>query len=184
MYFKESLGATDYQLVDPYQEYVWCKLSLVRGDKLLIGCIYRSPHSNADNNQNLQNMLRNVCAQKPSHVLFLGDFNFKEINWDTVSCNLNETYPAYEFLECVRDCYLFQHIKKPTRFRIGQESSILDLALTNEKNMISNVFYLAGLGECDHLVICFQFVCYTQQPETTVNKLNYFKEITWKSKKN
>ena len=32
VYVKESLGATDYQLVDPNQEYVWCKLSLVRGD--------------------------------------------------------------------------------------------------------------------------------------------------------
>ena len=41
--------------------------------------------------------------------------------------------------------------------------------------MISNVSYLAGLGKSDHLVICFQFICYTQQPETTVNKLNDFK---------
>ena len=41
--------------------------------------------------------------------------------------------------------------------------------------MISNVSYLAGLGKSDHLVICFQFICYTQQPETTVNKLKYFK---------
>ena len=69
VYVKECLGATDYKLVDPYQEYVWCKLSLVRSDELLIGCIYRSPHSNADNNHNLQNILRKVCAQKPLHVL-------------------------------------------------------------------------------------------------------------------
>ena len=40
---------------------------------------------------------------------------------------------------------------------------------------MSNVSYLAGLGKSDHLVICFQFICYTQQPETIVNKLNYFK---------
>ena len=40
---------------------------------------------------------------------------------------------------------------------------------------IFNVSYQAELGKSDHLVICFQFICYTQQPETTVNKLNYFK---------
>ena len=80
LYIKESLGATDYQVNEPFQEHIWCKLSLTRGDNLLIGCIYRSPHSNADNNQNLHNLLKNMCAQKPSHILILGDFNFKEIN--------------------------------------------------------------------------------------------------------
>ena len=58
LYIKESLGATDYQVNEPFQEHIWCKLSLTRGDNLLIGCIYRSPHSNADNNQNLHNLLK------------------------------------------------------------------------------------------------------------------------------
>ena len=48
LYIKESLGATDYQVNEPFQEHIWCKLSLTRGDNLLIGCIYLSPHSNAD----------------------------------------------------------------------------------------------------------------------------------------
>ena len=41
--------------------------------------------------------------------------------------------------------------------------------------MIGNESYLAGLGKSDHLILCFQFICYTQQPERIVNKLNYFK---------
>ena len=63
--------------------------------------------SNADNNQNLHNLLKYICAQKQTHVLILGDFNFKEINWDNFSCNINETRPAYEFQECVRDQSLY-----------------------------------------------------------------------------
>ena len=82
-------------------------------------------------------MLTSVCASNPSQIFILGDFNFKEINWDLFNCNVNETQPAYKFLECVRDCYLFQHVKHPTRFRDGQEPSILDLVLTNEEHMVN-----------------------------------------------
>ena len=53
VYIKESLGATDYKVNEPFQEHIWCKLSLTRDDNQLIGCIYRSPHSNADNNQKI-----------------------------------------------------------------------------------------------------------------------------------
>ena len=113
-----------------------------------------------------------MCAQKPSNILILGDFNFKEINWDNFSCNVNETHPAYEFLECVRDGYLFQ---RPTRFRIGQEPSILDLVFTNEENMLNNISYLPSLGKSDHLSLSFKFICYTQQQETAFKKLNYNK---------
>ena len=120
-------------------------------------------------------MLTSICASNPSHILILGDFNFKEINWDLFNCNVNETHPAYKFLECVRDCYLFQHVKQPTRFRDGQEPSILDLVLTNEEHMVNNITYSPGLGKSDHLTITFQFVCYTETVETAFTKRNYFK---------
>ena len=60
LYIKESLGATDYQVNEPFQEHIWCKLSLTRGNNLLIRCIYRSLHSNADNNPNLYYLLKEI----------------------------------------------------------------------------------------------------------------------------
>ena len=70
VFIKETLGATDYKVNEPFQEHIWCKLSLTRDDNQLIGCIYRSPHSNADNNQNLHYLLKiNISDQKPTHVL-------------------------------------------------------------------------------------------------------------------
>ena len=57
IYIKEALGATDFNIADTYQEYVWCKLSLASGDKLVIGCIYRSPHCTAENISKLYDML-------------------------------------------------------------------------------------------------------------------------------
>ena len=70
LYIKESLGATDYQVNEPFQ-HIWCKLFLTRGDNLLIGCIYRSPHSNAENNQNLHNLLKiYMCLETKSYTDF------------------------------------------------------------------------------------------------------------------
>ena len=115
-------------------------------------------------------MFRFICAKKPSHILILGDFNFNENNWENNSCNTNETRPAYNFLESIRDCHLFQHVKKPTRFRMGQEPSIVDLVFTNEENMIDNISYLPGLGKTDHLVLCFDFHCYTKQQDASFTK--------------
>ena len=175
IYIREVLGATDFEVIDSCQDCVWCKLSLAKGDKLILGCIYRSPHSTVENITKLYDMLTNVCAINPSHMLILGDFNFKEINWNLFNCNVNETHHAYKFLECVRDCYLFQHVKQPTRFRNGQEPSILDLVLTNEELMVNNMTYSPGLGKSDHLILTFQFVCYTESIETAFSKRNYHK---------
>ena len=66
-------------------------------------------------------------------------------------------------METLRDCYFYQHIDKPTRTRVGQEPSILDLVITNEEGMVEGVGYLSPLGKSDHLVISFNFKCYIQQ---------------------
>ncbi|MEW8547739.1 MAG: hypothetical protein AB2693_29880, partial [Candidatus Thiodiazotropha sp.] len=75
----------------------------------------------------------------------------------------------------IRDCFLFQHVKQPARFRTGQEPSILDLVFTNEENMIDNIEYFSGLGKSDHLVLYFNFLCYTELKDSKFTKLNYFK---------
>ena len=166
IYVKECLGATDFNIIATYKEHVWRQLCLARGDKLLVDCIYRSPHSTVDNDFKLYDMFRNICAKTPSHILILGDFNFKEINWENYSCNTNETHPAYNFLESIRDCYLFQHVKQPTRFR-GD--------FTNEENMIDNISYLPGEGKSDNLDLYFDYHCYTKQQDAKFTKKNYFK---------
>ena len=63
------------------QESVWCSINLTGSDKLLIGCVYRSPKSNAKNNQELLDLFLKVRDLNTSHVLIMGDFNLREINW-------------------------------------------------------------------------------------------------------
>ena len=109
------------------------------------------------------------------HIYLFWEILALKINWHSLSSSVNETQPASEFLECLRDCFLFQHVKQPTRFRADQEPSTLDVIFTNEEHMINNISYPPSLGKSDHLVLIFKFICYTEQQISSFAKLNYFK---------
>ena len=91
----------------------------------------------------------------------MGDFNYKDIMWSTPG--LSENSEEFLFVETLRDCYLYQHINKPIRTRVGQEPSILDLVITNEEGMVEGVEYLSPPRKSDHLVISFNPKCYIQK---------------------
>jgi hypothetical protein len=105
----------------------------------------------------------------------MGDFNLKEINWKTNDASTSENHMATLFLECIRDTYLFQHVKENTRFRENEESSLLDLVLTNEENMINNIQFLPSLGKSDHITLLFDFNCYIESVQSSTKKNNFFK---------
>ena len=85
-------------------------MNLTGSDKLLIGCIYRSPKSNIENNKELLNLFLKVKDLNPSHTLIMGDFNLGEINGRKDNSHTNENHIASQFLECIRDCFLYPHV--------------------------------------------------------------------------
>ncbi len=80
-------------------------------------------------------MTTSICVM--THILIMGDFNLKEIDGYGKALNTNELHQATVFLEVIRDLFLYQHVKKPTRFRGDDIATTLDLVFTNKKNMIS-----------------------------------------------
>ena len=100
-----------------FQDAVWCIITLRGGDKLLIGCMYRSPKSTSENTLNMFEAVRDIVSSIPSHLLIVGDFNIKEIDWTNMCTPENENHISTLVLECLRDCFLFQHVKEPTRYR-------------------------------------------------------------------
>ena len=50
----------------------------------------------------------------------MGGFNYGKICWNTWSTSSNESSIDFKFIECIRDCYLFQHVNKPTRGRFNK----------------------------------------------------------------
>ena len=81
------------------------------------------------------------------------------MNWDNCTTCYNENHYDFEFIECLRDNFLFQHISEPTRYRENQTSNLSELIITNDQNDIENINILPSLGVSDHVLIKFHFLC-------------------------
>ena len=158
-----------------FLESAWCVIRVGKNDKLLLGGIYRSSSGTDENNDNLLHLLNFVMTLNCKYVMVLGDFNYPEISWDNWSTNRNATHNSFKFLECLRDNYLFQLIEKPTRVREGQTHNVLDLAITNKDDWISNIEYLDQLGASDHIQLMISCDCNLQRTFLNVPKRQYYK---------
>ena len=131
---------------------------------MIFGCFYRSPtespYSHSNNAKLNELIIQLALSNRYTHCCFVGDFNFGEINWSNCSSPCSEESKEEKFLEALRDSYLFQHVREPTRSRGKDEPSTLDLILTNEENQISNLEYNAPLGKSDHSTLYFVYDCY------------------------
>ena len=114
---------------------------------------------------------------RQSHKLFMGDFNFRDINWSDMTTASNEQHNSTLFIESIRDSFLFQHVTKPTRIRENNEPSILDLIFTNEEEMVSDIQYESSLGKSDHLILSFKFNNYS---ELNINDNRYTRQNFFK----
>lgn len=161
LYIHNSLVSSEVQINVEYQECVFADIKLKNRDKLLVGTIYRSDSGTIDNNMRLLSLMKKISNdRKYSHKLIMGDFNFASINWSTWTTPHSEAHLDYKFIETIRDTFFFQHIKQPTRVKVGQVPSTLDLIFTNEENMITELDYNSPLGKSDHCVLDFKFLCY------------------------
>ena len=89
----------------------------------------------------------------------------------------SENSAECKFLECLQDCFLYQHVTKATRIRGLNEPSLLDLVLTDELDQVTDVHHHSPLGSSDHNVITFKFSCYIEsasdKPKYLYCKANY-----------
>ena len=77
----------------------------------------------------LNSLISEINSKGYSHILMIGDFNYRQIDWDKMtSCDHEES----QFINCIEDHYLTQHVKEPTRWRGNDTTSVLDLVFTNE----------------------------------------------------
>ena len=134
-----------------------------------------------------------MADKKYSHLIIMGDFNLPKIEWETLTCRTSNNDDFHvKFIECIRDCYLFQHVTEATRVRGNNDPSVLDLIFSNEEDMVSNLTFEAPLGKSDHSVLCFSVKCtpeksppqikvfYTKGDYKKMNKM--FKDAPWREK--
>ena len=71
-----------------FQESVWAKIKMSGKDILLVGCIYKSPNSDKENLDKLNELMINTSYHKEySHLLIMGDFNYPKLDWNSWTSN-------------------------------------------------------------------------------------------------
>ena len=162
IYTKKWLKAVivDDILDKEFQESVWCVIRLKDNDNLLIGCIYRSPNSSQENNDCLLHLIRAVCGRRSSHLLIMGDFKYSEVDWVSYTSSANESHGSSKLIDCLQDNFLHQTVRCYTRYREGQQPSLLDLVIVNDEQMVDEVVDQGPLGKSDHVVLSFDLNCY------------------------
>ena len=156
IYVKEELEAVLTDIETDFCESLWIEITLGNTNKLLCGCIYRSPDHNQENVERLCDLICSAATKSNSHILITGDFNFPGIDW---RCMSSSSKMENDFVEAIRDSYLYQHVVEPTRCRHGQNPSTLDLIFTNQEEIMTNIKYHSPLGKSDHSCIKFDFLC-------------------------
>ena len=109
----------------------------------------------------LHSTLRWAATTNHSHKLILGDFNHPDITWTPnpeLPDSISSSNPAQQFVDCVHDTFLLQHVMQPTRYREGQRPTLDDLIFTNEREMVDNLAFRDPLGASDHVSLSFTMI--------------------------
>ena len=181
LFINNSYNARSVDILNSnkYQEGIWCSFNSKENLKILIGCLYRSPNSDNSNNQLLNELLKSNEISKYNKVCIMGDFNYPKLKWDgTDLFNQEEDQENKEniFVECLRDAFLIQNVQKPTRNRENQRANILDLILTSDDDLITEIEHMDPLGKSDHQVLMFNMIINLDDDVTSYrHKLNLSK---------
>ncbi len=110
-----------------------------------------------------------------SHILITEDFNYSNIDWEAFNTPHDSDSIESKFLECIKDCFLHQHVYSPTHYRGNQTANVLDLVFTNEETMIEGVDLISPLGKSHHSGLLFLFKCYSIRDHSITTKPIYSK---------
>ena len=155
---------------------VLLKFSLKKRNKLVFSCFYRSPTESERWMENFLSWTSLTLSEnkKYTYKCFVGDFNFKDIEWPSMSTHKDEESKETKFIVTIQDCFLYQQVTLPTRCRGTDWPLTIDLVLTNEEQQIGNLSHLSPLGKSDHYFLSFEFICEFDEPEA-LPKYQYHK---------
>ena len=137
LYVKCNIKAKRLYTDIKFEEVLLVEIVLRSSDRLLIALMYRSPSSTDDNNRLLNTAITKVANMGYSHLLILGDFNYKTISWNELSAPEGSVEEC--FMETSLENCLSQHVTDITRRRGNEEPSMIDLIFTNEEGMIDSI---------------------------------------------
>ena len=105
----------------------------LRNFSLICGCVYRPSNSNFDNDKEL--------------FAFLPD-----ISWP-LHYDLNVSTSSQLLIDFLTNTHAVQIVEEYTRYRDGQNPSLLDLIFVSDSNLAINLEYLPPIGKSDHVFL-------------------------------
>ena len=175
VYVKDTIriceNKTINNLSSEFKESKWLELD-VAGDKIIFGTIYRKGKSTAANNKQLLAIINKVTRMYDK-VLICGDLNFPEIDWDTHIVSGGPMSGAAQFLNCINDNLLIQHVNECTRARGTDKPSLIDLIITdNTQSITDSIEYQAPLGYGDHAVLIWNYLVSVEEKDEELDNPN------------
>lgn len=140
-----------------------------------LACIYRP----CDSTPEFDSTFFTVIAEQSNllnNLVILGDFNLPNINWSTLQSSSIINSESL-FVQMLLDNNILQLVRDHTRFRANQTPSTLDLILTTDANLFSNIEYLPPVGISDHVALLSHIQVINYQTSNsqikTYKKINY-----------
>ena len=143
---------------DMYSPSIFLKINVTKNRSFVFATIYRSPNCIETDHDNICKQIDAISkrySKLDDKVVICGDFNYPDINWNTVTCTRNNINKSCMFLNTIQENFLYQIIKEPTHHRCQQTPTLIDLILTNDVNLVNNVDHFPPFGKSHHSVICF-----------------------------
>ena len=179
IYSKIALNVIEVEFsIEGCHDHAWIEIPIGKGESILCGCIYRTQSNDFDLNgcaqstKGITDLIR-TAYQRNTNLLIAGDFNYKNIDWDNDYAPSGQKH-ILDFIEALQNCYLFQHVTEPTRYRDNERSNILDLILSSEEGMVQDLSYHPPIGESDHVCLTFNLL-HNQQKDYFTPMRNIFK---------
>ena len=154
---------------------LFCEMTPNNTCRVLVGLIYRSPCSTREDNERLFEAIRTFAGLRYTNLLIMGDFNLPNARFDQWDAP-DTSCPTANLINITEELHLTQHVNGPTRLGSDGLGSRLDLIFTNEPLMVDQVVHLPPLGNSDHVMLLFTFICDVVIDQSTVRpRPNFFR---------
>ena len=107
LYIKEEMKPKQIFIESDFEEFLTASIKLKGSDEMIIALLYRSPSSQRENIIAMNTLIDQIAELGYSHQLIIGDFNFKEIDWNNLYSSVEE---QRTFIECTLQNSLVQHV--------------------------------------------------------------------------
>ena len=178
IYVRDDINCSDISIKfnDPLSihevEIIWVELTFSENKKVALGVCYRPPDANTDKDKAHDNELFKIIQRTigTRDLVLLGDFNYPHINWDSLD---SSDKMGADFIDEIQDRFLLQLVREPTR-----SEAILDLILTTDEDLVSNVRVGEHLGNSDHNIIRFDLGLHYARKKSS-RKVPIFRKVNF-----